>query len=136
MPSQIEEIKSRVNVVDLVGSYVRLAKAGANFRALCPFHSERTPSFNVSPARQIWHCFGCGKGGDIFEFIQQIEGVEFADALRYFAARAGVELKHEDPRFRTERARQFALLEEAAKFFESNLAIGLLSPRSEENTSE
>lgn len=122
MSSQIEEIKSRVNVVDLVGSYIRLTKAGANFRALCPFHNEKTPSFNVSPARQIWHCFGCGKGGDAFQFIQEIDGVEFVDALRTLADRAGVELKREDPQFRSERARQFALLEEAAKFFERNLA--------------
>ena len=121
MSSQIEEIKSKIDIVDLVGSYLRLQKAGANFKALCPFHGEKTPSFNVSPVRQIWHCFGCGIGGDIFEFIQKIEGVEFVDALKTLADRAGVELKREDPQFRTERNRQLALLEEAAKFFEDNL---------------
>jgi len=122
MSSQIDEIKSRLDIAELVGSYIRLQKAGSNFKALCPFHNERTPSFNVSPARQIWHCFGCGKGGDIFEFIQQIEGVEFGDALKTLADRAGVELKREDPRLKSERTRQFALLEEAAKFFEANLS--------------
>lgn len=121
MTSQTEEIKSKIDIVDLVGSYVRLQRAGANFKALCPFHGEKTPSFNVSPARGIWHCFGCGLGGDIFEFVQKIEGVEFVDALKTLADRAGVELKREDPQFRTERNRQFALLEEAAKFFEENL---------------
>src|SRR3989344_597661 len=121
MSSQIEEIKSKIDIVDLVGSYLRLQKAGANFKALCPFHGEKTPSFNVSPVRQIWHCFGCGIGGDIFEFIQKIEGVEFVDALKALADRAGVELKREDPQFRAEGTRQLALLEEAAKFFEDNL---------------
>ncbi|KKT21248.1 MAG: primase protein, partial [Candidatus Giovannonibacteria bacterium GW2011_GWC2_43_8] len=123
MSSQIDEIKNRLDIAELVGSYIRLQKAGVNFKALCPFHNERTPSFNVSPARQIWHCFGCGKGGDMFEFIQQIEGVEFGDALKTLADRAGVELKREDPRLKSERTRQFALLEEACKFFESNLAV-------------
>src|SRR3990167_5304813 len=123
MSSQIDEIKNRLDIAELVGSYIRLQKAGVNFKALCPFHNERTPSFNVSPARQIWHCFGCGKGGDIFEFVQEIEGVEFGDALKTLADRAGVELKREDPRLRSERTRQFAILEEAAKFFETNLAV-------------
>ena len=123
MSSQIDEIKSRLDIAELVGSYIRLQKAGANFKALCPFHNEKTPSFNVSPARQIWHCFGCGKGGDMFEFIQQIEGVEFGDALKTLAERAGVELKREDPRLKSERNRQFALLEEACKFFEFGLAV-------------
>ncbi|MDP3935208.1 MAG: DNA primase [Candidatus Giovannonibacteria bacterium] len=126
MSSQIDEIKSRLDIAELVGSYIRLTKAGANFKALCPFHNERTPSFNVSPARQIWHCFGCGKGGDMFEFIQQIEGVEFGDALKTLADRAGVELKREDPRLKSERTRQFALLEEATKFFEGQLSLAPL----------
>src|SRR3990167_5896492 len=121
MSSQIEEIKSKIDIVDLVGSYLRLQKAGANFKALCPFHGEKTPSFNVSPVRQIWHCFGCGIGGDIFEFIQKIEGVEFVDALKTLADRAGVELKREDPQFRTERNRRLAFLEGPENFFEDNL---------------
>ncbi|MDP3784525.1 MAG: DNA primase, partial [bacterium] len=128
MSSQIDEIKSRLDIAELVGSYIRLQKAGANFKALCPFHNERTPSFNVSPARQIWHCFGCGKGGDMFEFIQQIEGVEFGEALKTLADRAGVELKREDPRLKSERTRQFALLEEATKFFEEKLWQGGVEP--------
>lgn len=122
MSSQTEEIKNRIDIVELIGSYLRLQKAGANFKALCPFHHEKTPSFNVSPARQIWHCFGCGKGGDQFTFLQEIDGVEFAEALRALAERAGVELRPEDREERSERARLFLLLEEATKFFESQLA--------------
>jgi len=123
MSSQVEEIKSRIDIVELIGSYLKLQKAGANFKASCPFHNERTPSFNVSPARQIWHCFGCGKGGDIFTFVQEIEGAEFPEALKTLAERAGVELRPEDPNLRSEKNRLFQLMEEAAKFFESNLAV-------------
>ena len=122
--SQIEEIKNRIDIVDLVGSYLRLQKAGANFKAVCPFHREKTPSFNVSPARQIWHCFGCGKGGDAFEFIKEIESVEFYDALKILAERTGVELINENSGEKNERSRLLALLEDAAKFFESNLVVG------------
>ena len=121
MSSQIEEIKNRIDIVELVGSYLRLQKAGANFRALCPFHREKTPSFNVSPARQIWHCFGCGKGGDHFTFLQEIDGVEFPEALKTLAERAGVELRPEDREARSERGRLLALLEEATGFFENQL---------------
>ena len=121
MASQIEEIKSRIDIVELIGSYLKLQKAGANFKAPCPFHRERTPSFNVSPVRQIWHCFGCGKGGDIFEFIQEIDGVEFSDALKTLADRAGVKLQSENPQIRSERNGLLSIMEEAAKFFESNL---------------
>ena len=122
MPSPVEDIKSRLAAADVVGSYVRLVKAGQNFKALCPFHNEKTPSFYVSPARDIWHCFGCSKGGDIFAFIKEIEGVDFPEALELLASRAGVILKKEDPRLLTERRRYFFLLEEAAKFYEAELA--------------
>ena len=90
--SDIEEIKNRINLVDLIQEYTPLKKAGVNFKSVCPFHEEKTPSFVVSPSKQIWHCFGCGFGGDIFEFIKQIEGVEFREALQILAKRAGVTL--------------------------------------------
>lgn len=91
--NEIEEIKSRLNVADLIGQYLTLKKAGTNFKTNCPFHQEKSPSFMVSPEKQIWKCFGCGKGGDIFEFIMEMEGLNFREALELLANRAGVELK-------------------------------------------
>ncbi|MBI4132669.1 MAG: toprim domain-containing protein [Candidatus Sungbacteria bacterium] len=121
MPGPIDDIKARLDIVELVQSYIRLQKAGVNYRALCPFHSEKTPSFVVSPARQIWHCFGCGKGGSHIDFVMEIDGLEFRDALELLARRAGIQLRREDPRLRSERTRLYQILEEAAKIFESTL---------------
>lgn len=117
----VEQIKSRLSVVDVVSSYLKLVRAGTNFKAVCPFHSEKSPSFFVSPARDVWHCFGCGVGGDQFRFVMQIEGVEFPEALRILAERAGVELRHENPKERDERSRLFGLMEFAAQFYRAGL---------------
>ncbi len=122
MLSPVEEIKSRLDVVELIQGYVRLQKAGVNFRANCPFHSEKTPSFYVTPGRQMWHCFGCGKGGDIFEFIMEMEGHDFPEALKLLAMRAGVQITREDPRIRSERNRLYDINEEAAQIFEKSFA--------------
>ena len=92
MNDDVNEIKSRIDIVDLIGGYVKLKRAGKNFLGLCPFHSEKTPSFSVSPDKQTYYCFGCGKGGDIFSFVMETEGLGFREALAALAERAGVTL--------------------------------------------
>jgi DNA primase len=93
MADQVEEVKSKTDIVSLIGSYIDLKKAGRNYKALCPFHSEKTPSFMVSPELQIYKCFGCGAGGDAYNFLQEYEGMDFPEALKFLADRAGVKLK-------------------------------------------
>lgn len=93
MADEIQEIKDKLDITEFINSYVPLKKTGRNFRGLCPFHTEKTPSFFVSPERQTWHCFGCNRGGDIYAFLMEKEGLTFGEALRMLASRAGVELK-------------------------------------------
>lgn len=118
---EIEEIKQRIDIADLVGHYVTLKKAGANFKGLCPFHHERSPSFMVNAERQMFKCFGCQKGGDIFTFIQEIEHIEFGDALRMLADRANVTLtprKQPKPgQAPSEKSRYYQINEAASLFF-------------------
>lgn len=123
MPSQIEEIKGRIDLVELIQSYLRVHKAGANYKAVCPFHTEKTPSFFISPSRQIWHCFGCGAGGDAFKFVMELEGLDFPEALKMLAQRAGVVLRREDPNLRSEKNRLYEICEEATQIFEKNLTL-------------
>lgn len=119
----IEEIKSKLDIVDFLQGYLRLQKAGINFKALCPFHKEKTASFFVSPARQSWHCFGCSKSGDHFSFLQEIEGIDFIEALRFLAQRTGVELKRGEVfKESNERPRLFEVCSIATQFFEKQLA--------------
>ncbi|MFA6255523.1 MAG: DNA primase [Patescibacteria group bacterium] len=122
MSSQIEEIKARVDIVDLISEYIRLKQAGANnWKALCPFHNEKTPSFMVSKDKQFWHCFGCSEGGDIFTFIQKIEGIEFPEALRLLAQKAGVKLVAENPELSSQRNRLLDVIQLAADFWHQTL---------------
>ena len=89
---QVEEIKGKTDIVELIQEYVPLKRAGRNYKGLCPFHGEKTPSFMVNPELQIFKCFGCGEGGDAYSFLQRIEGMEFGEALRNLADRVGVKL--------------------------------------------
>lgn len=116
-----EEIKQKIDIVDLIREYVPIKPAGLNFRGACPFHREKTPSFMVSPEKQIWHCFGCGKGGDIFSFIMEIENVEFAEALRILAPKAGVVLRKQDPKLTSQKNRVSDIMELARRFYHKNL---------------
>jgi DNA primase len=90
-----ERIRAASDIVDVIGSYLPLKRAGANFVALCPFHKEKTPSFNVNPQRQIFHCFGCNKGGDVFTFVKEYESIDFPEAVRRLADRAKIPLEYE-----------------------------------------
>src|SRR3954467_22583 len=95
-PHLLEQIRAASDIVDVIGSYLPLKRAGANFVALCPFHREKSPSFNVNPQKQIFHCFGCHKGGDVFTFVKEYENIPFPDAVRRLAERAKIPLEMEN----------------------------------------
>src|SRR3989338_11191989 len=128
MSSSVDQIKSRIDILSLVSSYMKLDKAGASWKGKCPFHNEKTPSFFVSPERGSYYCFGCGVGGDIFTFVEEFEGLDFKGALKLLADRAGVTLtvysrdrqKAENEK-ESQKEKLFRVMEEATKFFERNL---------------
>lgn len=118
----VEQIKDRLNIVDVVSMYVKLEPAGKNLKAKSPFTNERTPSFYVSPDKGLYHCFSTGKGGDIFTFVQELEGLDFRGALKVLADRAGVKLGPVDVRAEKERDRQYEIMEKSTEFYETNLS--------------
>lgn len=125
MASTVELIKERLDIVEVISSYIKLEKAGINMKARCPFHNEKTPSFSVSPSRGSFYCFGCGEKGDMFTFVEKFEGVDFKGALKILAERAGVEIVYEksgkNREEQEEKDELYAILEDAAAFFEKNL---------------
>src|SRR5579859_7123116 len=127
MDSDVQKVKDRLNIVDVVGQYVTLRKAGRTYMARCPFHKEKTPSFHVSPERGTYKCFGCGEGGDIFSFVEKMDGVDFATALKQLAQKAGVTLtplagRRAAPEDKEHDERLREACEAATVFFEQELA--------------
>jgi DNA primase len=116
---QVEQVRDRTDIVALIQSYLPLKKAGAHFKTNCPFHNERTPSFMVSPARQSWHCFGCHKGGDCFSFLMEYEKIEFPEALRMLAQKAGIILVSHmpDQKLQSEKERMYRMHELACEYY-------------------
>ncbi len=118
----MQEIKDRLDIAEVLSGYIKISKAGRNFKALCPFHNEKTPSLVISPERQIWHCFGCLEGGDIFTFVMKIEGMEFPEALRHLAEKAGVELKKTNFQASGAKAKILEINRAAKNFYQEQLA--------------
>src|SRR5438045_6219635 len=127
IPSEtIEQIAAANDIVEVIGSYFTLKRAGANFKALCPFHQEKTPSFMISPSRQTFHCFGCGAGGSVFRFVMDYEHTDFPSAVRKLAGRAGITVVEKrgaadaDRRYEARRT-LLKLHADAAEWFHENL---------------
>ncbi len=119
--SSVEQIKERLNIESVVGSYVKLEKAGNSLKAKCPFHNEKTPSFFVSPDRGTYYCFGCGAKGDIFTFVQEFEGIDFLGALKILADKAGITLEKFTSKITDKKERLYLLLEMTTIFLQNNL---------------
>lgn len=123
MAGEIEKIKEKINIAEFLKNYVDLRPAGRNFKAVCPFHQEKTPSFVVSPERKMWRCFGaCGEGGDVFKFLMKFENLEFHEALKILAEKAGIPLQRLNPREQKEFGVLYDINETAKDFFRDELA--------------
>lgn len=117
MDNQIDEVKGRTDIVAIIGERIELKKAGRNFKATCPFHGEKTPSFMVSPELQIFKCFGCGEAGDVFAFLEKYEGMEFGEALKYLADRAGIKLKRTEFGASSEKEKLIEINTQVVRFY-------------------
>ncbi|MEK7177062.1 MAG: DNA primase [Patescibacteria group bacterium] len=128
MRGNVDTIKERLDIAEIISGYVKLQKAGNSLKACCPFHKEKTPSFFVSPVRQSFYCFGCGAKGDIFSFVEAMEGLDFRGALKLLAEKAGVELEYvSQTESKTEKDKIFSALESATEFFEKKLTENKLA---------
>jgi DNA primase len=121
MSDSVQQIKDRLSILDVISPYVELHRAGKNFKGKSPFTAEKTPSFYVSPDRGMYYCFSTSQGGDMFSFVQVMEGVDFKEALKILATKAGVELVAEDPKKKTERERWYAALHDATQYYVNEL---------------
>ncbi len=125
MSSTAERVKERLGITEVVSSYIAVEKAGVNFKARCPFHNEKTPSFMVSPVRGSFYCFGCGEKGDIFSFVEKMEGVDFYGALKLLAERAQIPITHEKTEDRSEKNEIYRILEIATQEYQGNFTRSL-----------
>ncbi|MFZ3301501.1 MAG: DNA primase [Microgenomates group bacterium] len=116
--NQIEEVKNKTDIVSLISEYIEVKKAGRNYKANCPFHGEKTPSFMITPELQMYKCFGCGRHGDCFTFLEEHEGMEFGDALKYLAERAGIKLVLQKDESSSEKEKIFEINKSAVNFFD------------------
>jgi DNA primase len=119
----VDEVRSRVDIVELIGARVQLKKSGSSYKACCPFHHEKTPSFNVNPEKQFYHCFGCGESGDVFKFLMKMDGLTFPDAVRKLADTVGVKVEEGTDFNAQKRGRLYGLHEELAAFYQRCLAL-------------
>lgn len=131
----IDEIKNSNDIVDVISQYISLKRSGRNYFGLCPFHNEKSPSFSVSPDKQIFHCFGCGVGGNVFSFISKIEGINFKESLEMLAERAGINLPTiddgNDSKMQQLKAKVFEVNKETAIFYHENLYKKTAKPAQE-----
>ena len=117
----VQRVREAADIVEVVGEYVSLQRAGRNWRGLCPFHAERVPSFTVSPEKQIFHCFGCGAGGNVFSFLMKLKGFSFPEAVRELAARYGVAIPEGSGRTEGQRRVLYEVNELACRFYQQML---------------
>ncbi|MDD4294004.1 MAG: DNA primase [Candidatus Omnitrophica bacterium] len=122
--SFIDEVQSKIDIVELIGSYIPMKRAGRNYRALCPFHGEKTASFMISPQKQIFHCFGCGEGGGAIQFVMLYEKVGFVEALEILAKRVGVELPRQDNKIYQTKVKLYEIMSMAVKYFHEQIIKG------------
>lgn len=114
-------IKEKLDIVEVIREFLPLKPAGSNWKGLCPFHNEKTPSFMVSPDRQSWHCFGCSKGGDVFSFVMEKEKMEFPEVLRMFAEKTGIQLRHMDPKLQNQKTILYDIMEASVAWWHERL---------------